>query len=79
VARVLSYDVEEIRRCLVKELKFYNVTTDYLLGCGEINDSSFASEEINIVTKYRLLDGRGKEAVKAALNFELSYGAKNDK
>jgi hypothetical protein len=59
--------------------KFYNVTTDYLLGCDEVDETKFASEEIDIVSKYRLLDRRGKEAVKAALDFELSFGAKSDK
>jgi transcriptional regulator with XRE-family HTH domain len=55
---------------------FYNVTTDYLLGRREINIITFAADEIDIITKYRLLDSRGKGAVRATLESELLYAAK---
>ena len=58
---------------LVKIAKYYNVTTDYLLGCGEVDSTNFGTEEIEIIKKYRLLDGRGKDAVKTIIDFELTH------
>jgi len=63
---------------LISIAKFYNVTTDYLLCRGDVETTAFSNEEIEIVSKYRALDGRGKNAVKATLEFELSYVTKND-
>jgi hypothetical protein len=52
---------------------YYNVPTDFLLGKGEVNPATFATDEIEIIEKYRQLDGRGKNAVKAALESEFAY------
>lgn len=52
---------------------FYNVTTDYLLDRGEIYTETFSSAEMEIIEKFRRLDGRGKDAVKATLESELSH------
>lgn len=62
---------------LISIADFYNVTTDYLLDRGEINTVTFASVEIEIITKYRLLDGRGKDAVRSTIESELSHVIKN--
>ena len=62
---------------LVSIAKLYNVTTDYLLCLGEITVPSFSADEIEIISKYRLLDGRGKAAVKVTLEFELSHVVKD--
>ena len=56
---------------------YYNVTTDYLLGRGEVIPATFATDEIEIIDKYRLLDGRGKNAVKVTLDSELTHVVKN--
>ncbi|MDR2166658.1 MAG: helix-turn-helix domain-containing protein [Clostridiales bacterium] len=55
---------------------FYNVTTDYLLGLSEITNAPFDDEELNLIDRYRLLDSRGKNAVKATINAESLYTAK---
>jgi transcriptional regulator with XRE-family HTH domain len=62
---------------LVKIANFYNVTTDYLLGRGDVDSITFGRDEIEIIKKYRLLDGRGKDAVKVTLEFELTHAVKS--
>jgi hypothetical protein len=51
---------------------FYNTTTDYLFGRGDIEVETYSTDETKIITKYRQLDKRGKEAIKANLSFEMS-------
>jgi transcriptional regulator with XRE-family HTH domain len=64
---------------LVIIANFFNVTTDYLLGRGEVDSVNFGADEINIISKYRLLDGRGKDAIKVNLEFELTHVIKSNK
>jgi len=55
---------------------FYNVTTDYLLGRKNLIKDTFSNEENEIILRYRSLDGRGKESVKATLSYKLLYVTK---
>ena len=57
---------------------FYNVTTDYLLDRGTLINEAFTTGEITIIQKYRLLDSRGKNAVRAVLETEQLYLSKSD-
>jgi transcriptional regulator with XRE-family HTH domain len=57
--------------CLLAD--FYNVTTDFLLGREKIEHETFSADEIKIISGYRLLDGRGKNAVKATINTESHF------
>jgi transcriptional regulator with XRE-family HTH domain len=54
----------------------YGVSIDYLLGRSDVNLVSLSDDETEIVNKYRLLDRRGKESLKASLAFELTQATK---
>jgi transcriptional regulator with XRE-family HTH domain len=65
---------------LCKIADFYNVTTDYLLGRYDIKPFLLDDEdEINVIRRYRSLDQRGKDAIKANLIFEQSQISKTIK
>ena len=57
--------------CLIAD--FFEVSTDYLLGRKDAEPSELGCEEKLILEKYSALDMRGKESVKATLDFEYSY------
>lgn len=57
--------------CLLAD--FYNVTADYLLDRSDATNEPFNAEEIGIINDYRILDERGKEAVRTTLAFEKSH------
>jgi len=50
-----------------------------LLDCKDVDDVQFCTDEINIITKYRFLDGRGKGAIRAMVEYELLHVTKIDK
>jgi transcriptional regulator with XRE-family HTH domain len=50
----------------------YNVSIDYLLGRSDANLVPLNNEETDIINQYRLLDARGREAIKVNLAFERS-------
>jgi transcriptional regulator with XRE-family HTH domain len=52
---------------------FYNVSIDYLLGRSDNNLISLSIEETDIINQYKLLDVRGREAIKVNLAFEVSH------
>jgi transcriptional regulator with XRE-family HTH domain len=54
--------------CLLADI--YSVSIDYLLGRQDENLVPLNIEETEIVKQYRLLDMRGREAVKVNLAFE---------
>jgi transcriptional regulator with XRE-family HTH domain len=56
--------------CLLAD--FYNVSVDYLLGRHDSNSIPLNNEETEIISLYRLLDNRGKNAIKVNLSFEAS-------
>lgn len=57
--------------CLIAD--FYNVTTDYQLGRYDATPFLLDDDgEIEVIRKYRTLDQRGKEAIKANLAFEMT-------
>ena len=56
--------------CLLADL--YGVSIDFLLGRYETNPVLLDIEEVEVIDKFRLLDRRGRETVKASLTFEVS-------
>ena len=50
----------------------YNVSIDYLLGRCDSNLIQLSLEETEIINQFRLLDKRGREAVKVNVAFEVS-------
>jgi len=56
--------------CLLADI--YNVSTDYLLGRKGTNLIPLNDEEMDVITTYRRLDKRGKNAIKVNLDFEVS-------
>jgi len=60
-------------KSLCKLADFYNVSTDYLLGRYDVKPFLLSDdEEIEIIRKYRTLDQRGKNTIKANLDFEMT-------
>lgn len=65
----------------LKELsKFFNVSTDFLLGLTDIREKLYitglgkiSSTELTIIKKYRILDDRGKRAMSDTLNRECEF------
>jgi transcriptional regulator with XRE-family HTH domain len=51
---------------------FYSVTTDYLLGRCDTANIFVEPGELDLLYGYRQLDNRGRNAVKALLDFEES-------
>ena len=62
--------------CLIAD--FFEVSTDYLLGREEAIPSYLDVEERLIIDHYRTLDNRGRESVKATLDFEYSHLSKSN-
>ena len=60
--------------CLLADL--YDVSTDYLLGRSGTNLISLNTEEMDVINIYRVLDSRGKNAIKVNLDFEASQANK---
>jgi transcriptional regulator with XRE-family HTH domain len=52
--------------------EIYNVSIDYLLGRQDTNLVQLSAEETELVNQYRLLDKRGKEAIRVNIAFEVS-------
>jgi transcriptional regulator with XRE-family HTH domain len=57
--------------CMLADL--FEVSTDYLLGREDAIPSFLNEEERHILEQYRELDKRGKDSMKATLEFEHSY------
>ena len=60
--------------CMIADV--YNVSLDYLLGRYDKNLVQLNDDELKIISLYRLLDKRGKDAIKANLDFEASHASK---
>jgi len=56
----------------------YTVSIDYLLGHCAVNAIPLSREETDVIHQYRLLDSRGRDAIKANLAFELSHTVKQE-
>ena len=56
--------------------EIYSVSIDYILGRSDKNLVALDGEETDIIDKYRVLDARGKEAIKVNLAFEASHAIK---
>ncbi|MCL2158492.1 MAG: helix-turn-helix domain-containing protein [Oscillospiraceae bacterium] len=54
---------------------YFSVSADYLLGRYETNPILVTKDEGRLIERYRLLDERGKAAVRAALDFEYAQSA----
>lgn len=54
----------------------YDVSIDYLLGRRDDNLVPLSMEETEIINQYRLLDTRGRDAIKINLAFEVSQTGK---
>ena len=61
--------------CLLAD--FYGVSVDYLLGRYDTNPVVLSGDELDIVNRYRQLDKRGQETIKANLTFEESHMRKS--
>jgi transcriptional regulator with XRE-family HTH domain len=77
--RYESGEREMTYESLILLADMYKVSVDYLLGRGEIDSVVFGTDEVDIIKEYRLLDGRGKNAVKAILASELTHAIKSNK
>lgn len=65
---------------LIALAKYFNVTTDYILGLSDQKNtciSDFTDEEICFIKKYRELDSRGKNTVDAIIDREYSFVKKD--
>ena len=61
--------------CLLADM--YDTSIDYLLGRCDVQVLALEDEECEIIKKYRRLDQRGRETVKANLAFEISHAPKS--
>lgn len=82
--------VDPTSNVIIKFAKFYNVSTDYLLGLDEQSDfkfpatptvsssESYSQEERQLIEKYRELNAPGKKLIDTTINTLLGSTPKSE-